>query len=102
MYLSSNRWTNFLENCKDIYCLYVYLSSCFYPQARDYCSSFYLGLPYVRLRPMDGVLRAAARLIGGVPKFGHIGEFNYWLPVCHRTLYRVSTNAWCCILALLS
>ena len=32
----------------------------------DYCSSLCLGLPYVRLRPLDGVLRAAARLIGGV------------------------------------
>src|SRR6218665_348492 len=38
----------------------------------DYCSSLCLGLPYVCLRPLDGVLRAAARLIGGVPKFGHI------------------------------
>src|SRR6218665_1486741 len=44
----------------------------------DYCSSLCLGLPYVRLRHLDGVL------IGGVSKFGHIGEFLrdtlHWLP----------------------
>ena len=66
-------------------------------------SSLCLGLPYVRLRPLDGVLRVAARLIGGVPKFGHIGEFMrdtlHWLPVRERILYRVSTIiAWRCIL----
>src|SRR6218665_2017280 len=46
---------------------------------------------------LDGVLRAAARLIGSVPKFGHIGEFMLdtlrWLPVRQRILYRVSTMA---------
>ena len=59
---------------------------------------------YVRLRPLDGVLRSAARLIGGVPKFGHIGEFMrntlHWLPVGQRILYRVSTIAWRCILGV--
>ena len=35
-------------------------------------SSLCLGLPYVRLRPLDDVLRAAARPIGGVPKFGEL------------------------------
>src|SRR6218665_1248223 len=48
--------------------------------------------------------RAAARLIGGVPKFGHIGEFMrdilHWLPVRQRILYRVSTIAWRCILGV--
>src|SRR6218665_3168113 len=71
-----------------------------------YCSSLCLGLPCVRLRPSDGVLRAAARLIGGAPKFGHIGEFMrdtlHWLPVCQRILYRVSTIAWRCILGVAS
>src|SRR6218665_2096350 len=68
----------------------------------DYCSSLYLGLPYVRLRSLDSVLRAAAILIGGVPKFGHIGKFMrdtlHWLPVRHRIFYRVSAIAWHCIL----
>src|SRR6218665_2039992 len=70
----------------------------------DYCSSLCLGLPYVRLRPLDGVLRAATRLIGGVPKFGQIGEFMrdtlHWLPVRQRILHRVSTIAWRCILGV--
>src|SRR6218665_677542 len=52
--------------------------------------------PYVRLRPLDGVLRAAARMIGDVPKFGHIGQFMRdtlcWLPVRQRILYRVSMH----------
>src|SRR6218665_2249551 len=70
----------------------------------DYCSSLCLGLLYALLRPLDGVLRAAARLIGGVLKFGHIGEFTrdtlHWLPVRQRILYRVSTIAWRCILGV--
>jgi len=69
-----------------------------------YCSSLCLGLPYVRLRPLDGLLRAAARLIGGVPKFGHIGEFMrdtlHRLPVRQRILYRVSTIARRCTLGV--
>src|SRR6218665_662744 len=63
-----------------------------------------LGLPYVRLGPLDDALKAAARLIGGVPKFGHIGEFVqdtlHWLPVCQRIFYRVPTIAWRCILGV--
>jgi len=54
----------------------------------DYCSSLYCGLPQIRLHPLEGVLRAAARLIGGVPKFGHISAFMcyvlHWLPVQQR------------------
>ena len=34
------------------------------------------GLPQVRLQPLDGVLRMAARMIGGVPKFGHNQRFH--------------------------
>src|SRR6218665_2512149 len=33
------------------------------------------GLPQVRLQPLDGVLRMAARMIGVIPKFGHISDF---------------------------
>src|SRR6218665_3026393 len=32
----------------------------------DHCSSLYCGLPQVRLQPLDGVLRTAARMIGVV------------------------------------
>jgi len=68
----------------------------------DYCSSLYCGLPQVRLHPLEGVLRAAARLIGGVPKFGHISAFMrdvlHWLPVQQRIHYRVSSIVWHCVL----
>ena len=42
----------------------------------DYCSPLYCGLPQVLLQPLNGVLRAAARMIGGVPKFGHISDYT--------------------------
>ena len=68
----------------------------------DYCSSLYCGLPQIRLHPLEGVLRAAARLVGGVPKFGHISAFMrdvlHWLPVQQRINYRVSTIVWQCVL----
>src|SRR6218665_3958223 len=58
-------------------------------------ASLYPGFIFVLFRPLDGVLRAAARLIGGVPKFGHIVEFMsdtlHWLPVPQRILYKVTT-----------
>src|SRR6218665_2160820 len=64
----------------------------------DYCSSLYCELPQVRLRPLNGVLRAAARMIGGVPKFGHISDYMrdvlHWLPVQQRIHYRISSIVW--------
>src|SRR6218665_1733254 len=70
----------------------------------DHCSSLYCGLPQVRLQPIDGVLRAAARMIGGVPKFGHISEFMrdtlHLLPVRQRIPYRLSTIVWRCVLGI--
>jgi len=51
----------------------------------DHCSSLNCDLPQVRLQPLVGVLRVAVRIIGGVPKFGHISDFMrdtlHWLPV---------------------
>src|SRR6218665_1034651 len=53
---------------------------------------------------LDGVLRAAARMIGGVPRFGHISEFMrdtlHWLPVRQRIRYRLSTIVWRCALGI--
>src|SRR6218665_2223447 len=78
---------------------YCHLSACVHIVNRlDHCSSVYCGLPQVRLQPLDGVLRAAARMIGGVPRFGHISEFMrdtlHWLPVRQRIHYRLSTIVW--------
>src|SRR6218665_3579505 len=39
------------------------------------CSSLYCGLPQVRLQPLNGVLWTAARMISGVPRFGHITDY---------------------------
>jgi len=68
----------------------------------DRCSSLYCSLPQVRLQPLDGILRAAARMIGGVPKFGHISEFMldtlHWLHVWQRFHYRLSSIVWSCVL----
>src|SRR6218665_2798565 len=65
----------------------------------DYCSSLYCGLPQVRL---NGILRAAARMIGGVPKFGHISDCMrdviHWLPVQQPIHYRISSIVWHCVL----
>ena len=70
----------------------------------DHCSSLNCGLPQVRLQPLDGVLRTAARMIGGVPKFGHISEFMRvtlrWLSVRQRIHYRLSTIVWWCVLGI--
>src|SRR6218665_3560885 len=75
-------------------CLHT-LVHAFIANRLDYCSSLYCGLPQVRLRPLNGVLRAAARMIGGVPKFGHISDYMrdvlHWLPVQQRIHYRISS-----------
>ena len=66
------------------------------------CSSLYCGLPQVRLQPLNGVLWAAARMIGGVPRFGRIIDYMrdvlHWLPVQQRIHYRISSIVWHCVL----
>src|SRR6218665_2343960 len=70
----------------------------------DHCSSLYCGLPQVLLQPLDGILRTAAKMIGGVPKFGHISEFMrdtlHWQRIHFRQRihYRLSTIVWRCVL----
>src|SRR6218665_1584382 len=78
------------------------LAHAFIANRLDYCFPFYCGLPQVRLRPLNGVLREAARMIGGVPKFGHISDYMrdvlHWLPVQQRIHYRISYIVWHCVL----
>ena len=54
----------------------------------DYCNSILIGLPRVRLSPLQSVLNAAARLIARLPKFSHISSFMvnqlHWLPLLSR------------------
>jgi len=68
----------------------------------NYCSSLYCGFPQVLLQPLKGVLRADARMIGGVPRFGHITDCMrdvlHWLPVQQRVFYRIYSIVWHCVL----
>ena len=70
----------------------------------DYCSSLYVGLPQVRLNCLNRVLRSAARLVGGISRFGHVSEFMrddlHWLPLHQRILFRASCIAWRCAQAI--
>ena len=72
----------------------------------DYCSSLYAGLPACRLACLDQVLHSAARVIGGIPKFGHVSKYKLdvlrWLPAEQRISYRIASLVWRCLLGLLS
>src|SRR6218665_1492834 len=51
----------------------------------DYCNSLLVGLPKVRLSPIQSVLNADARLVGRLPRTSHISAFMFdhlhWLPL---------------------
>src|SRR6218665_3508877 len=70
----------------------------------DYCSSLYAGLPACRLGGLDRVLRSAARLIGGIPKFVHVSKYMldvlHWLPADQRISCRIASLVWRCLLGL--
>src|SRR6218665_1109702 len=57
-----------------------------------------------RLGCLDWVLRSAARLIGGIPKFGHVSKYMLdvlrWLPAEQRISYRIASLVWRCLLGL--
>ena len=59
----------------------------------DYCNSLLVGLPKVRLSPLQSVLNAAARLIARLPRFSHISTFMaeqlHWLPLSVRIQFKV-------------
>ena len=61
----------------------------------DYCSSVLYGVCEVHLRPLQSVLKAAARLITGKRKFDHIASTMrddlHWLPVRQRIQFKLST-----------
>src|SRR6218665_4057603 len=70
----------------------------------DSCSSLYAGLPACRLACLDRVLRSAACLIGGIPKFGHVSKYMldvlHWLPAEQRISYRIASIVWRSLLGL--
>src|SRR6218665_1931494 len=53
---------------------------------------------------MDRVLRSAARLIGGIPKFGHVSKYMFavlrWPPTESRISYRIASLDWRCLVGL--
>src|SRR6218665_470335 len=61
----------------------------------DYCNSRLVGLPKVRLSPIQSVLNAAARLVGRLPLTSHISAFIFdhlhWLPLIARIQLKVLT-----------
>ena len=61
----------------------------------DYCNSLLIGLPKVRLSPIQSVLNAAARLVGRLPRASHISAFMFdhlhWLPLIARIQLKVLT-----------
>src|SRR6218665_2636513 len=66
--------------------------------------SLYAGLPACRLGSLDRVVRSAARLIGGIPKFGHVSQYMldvlHWLPAEQRISYRIASLVWRCLVGL--
>jgi hypothetical protein len=61
----------------------------------DYCNSLLVGLPKVRLSPLQSVMRAAARLIARLPPWSHISSFMFhhlhWLPLTARIQLKILT-----------
>ena len=61
-------------------------------------SSPYFGLPQVRLNCIDRVMRAAARLVGRIQRFGNLSEYMrdvlHWLPPQQRIFFRISSLVW--------
>jgi hypothetical protein len=59
----------------------------------DYCNSLLIGLPKIRLIPLQSVLNAAARLIARLPRYSHISAFMFeqlhWLPLSLRIKFKI-------------
>src|SRR6218665_2181795 len=72
----------------------------------DYCCSLYAGLLACRLGSLDRVLGSAARLIGGIPKFGHVSQYMldvlHWLSAEQRISYRIASLVRRCLVGLAS
>src|SRR6218665_3034870 len=63
----------------------------------DYCLFLYSGLPSVHLASLIRVLRSAARLIGQIPKFGHVSSYMlevlHWLPIRQRVAMSIGSRS---------
>src|SRR6218665_2974034 len=58
----------------------------------------------LRLGCLERVIRTAARLIGGIPRTGHVSAYMldvlHWLPLQQRIIFRIGAMVWRCILGL--
>ena len=68
----------------------------------DYCSSIFVGLPWVRMEKLERVHRVAARLIGGFHKTDRISQYMrevlHWLPFPQRISYRIASLVRRCLM----
>ena len=58
----------------------------------DYCNSILYGLPNYELRRLQRVLNAAARLLTGTRKYGHLDTVlvnPHWLLIGKRVMFKV-------------
>src|SRR6218665_66724 len=70
----------------------------------DHCCSVLVGLALTLTAHLYRVLRSAARLIMGVPKYALISDYMcdtlHWLPIQQRIFYRVAVLVWHCLLGI--
>ena len=59
----------------------------------DFGNALYIGLSCSNTHKLQSILNAAARLIGGIPKFAHISGFIrdslHWLPIQQRVQFKI-------------
>src|SRR6218665_1400368 len=83
---------------------YCYSCPCLCHISAYYCSTLYIGLPAVRLGCIERVIGTAARLIGGIPRTGHVSAYMldvlHWLPLQQRIMFRIGAMVGRCILGL--
>ena len=66
----------------------------------DYCNSLLAGVADVRLRRLQSVQNAAARLVSGARRHDHITPVLadlHWLPVRQRVIYKTVVLVWKCL-----
>jgi len=70
----------------------------------DYCSTLYVGIPALSLGCLELVIRTSARLIGGIPRTGHVSIYMpdviHWLSFQHCIVLRISALVWRCLRSL--
>src|SRR6218665_1896966 len=58
----------------------------------------------VRLGCLERIIRSAARLVGGIPRTGHLSAYLldvlHWLPLQQRNMLRIGAMVWRCVLGL--